>query len=590
MKKLVSLVACLALIMGMAGISSGCQGKAADPLSIEPAGQKTIRVVEKFRDEPLNYKLIDYKDIARRYQEMVFDLDTPVGDMLPAGHWLTPTNLLNVKQSFALLPYLGHPLYGTSFSDGIATIGSVLGSTLAGVDMSNQNGEAGTNWVYLLQDFYNSRTGARTLTNNIGAGTTQSFWNDLIPTLLYFAVAEHYEGIRSQETVLRGLADTWCDAAEALVGSADSPGFEWSSYDTLSKKPVYNNRGFREPDGAGGAALVNWYAYKLFGDEKYLQAAKQCMDWLEALDYNPTYEGLTTYLPAAAARMNVEAGTDYHLERMINWSFELDATYRTNWGVLWDTWGEYDAAGLVGSSYIHGGYGFAMNTYLNASNILPIARYYPSYADAIGKYLLNVAANSRLFYEGELPDGQSQHGGAPHTENMPVAYEAVRKSYNGITPYQKADPTSGLWENASRYDYGLYGGGMVGMMAAMVDSTDVEKILKLDCRATDFYGADGYPTYLLYNPYGEEKTVHIDVGEEQVDLYDAVSNKLLTKKASGEAAVAIPAKGSRLLVYLPAGAKLTLEENGNLYADGKFINHLSPTLCFTEGLQQDDVI
>ena len=47
----------------------------------------------------------------------------------------------------------------------------------------------------------------------------------------------------------------------------------------------------------------------------------------------------------------------------------------------------------------------------------------------------------------------------------------------------------------------VYSTSPVGILGAIVDTTDVKGILRLDCNATDFYSQRNYTAYLYYNPY-----------------------------------------------------------------------------------------
>lgn len=77
---------------------------------------------------------------------------------------------------------------------------------------------------------------------------------------------------------------------------------------------------------------------------------------------------------------------------------------------------------------------------------------------------------------------------------------------------------------SSATDICLYGSAWVGMLASIVDTTNVECILQLDCNVTDFYSTRKYPTYLLFNPYFEAKEVTLNQHfTEPTDLYDLVS-------------------------------------------------------------------
>jgi len=106
--------------------------------------------------------------------------------------------------------------------------------------------------------------------------------------------------------------------------------------------------------------------------------------------------------------------------------------------------------------------------------------------------------------------------------------------------------------------FSLYSTSIVGIFGAIVNKTDVEGILALDCNATDFYAPNKYPEYLFYNPYGKDTTVTYS-SEESVDLFDVVSKKYLAKGESGKVKIKLPAGKAALVVILPSGTKLKMD-------------------------------
>ena len=97
--------------------------------------------------------------------------------------------------------------------------------------------------------------------------------------------------------------------------------------------------------------------------------------------------------------------------------------------------------------------------------------------------------------------------------------------------------------------------------------TNVDKILQINCTATDFYSTEFFPTFLYYNPYDTLKEVcFYNDAKSKVDLYDALNNEYLAHDALEENCFEIQAKSSRLIVVLPSGSKLTME-------DGKYITN-----------------
>src|SRR3546814_18081680 len=90
------------------------------------------------------------------------------------------------------------------------------------------------------------------------------------------------------------------------------------------------------------------------------------------------------------------------------------------------------------------------------------------------------------------------------------------------------------------------------MLASIVNTTDEEMILQLNCNATDFFGDRTFDTYLYYNPYPENQTIHFDAGSEPVRVYDLVERAFLPGTAPGTTALKIPPDQARLIVLVPA--------------------------------------
>jgi hypothetical protein len=181
--------------------------------------------------------------------------------------------------------------------------------------------------------------------------------------------------------------------------------------------------------------------------------------------------------------------------------------------------------------------------------LIPLVRYDTRFAKDVGKWMLNVANNARLFYPDALsPELQSSAfwKGDP---NHVIAYEGLRKSWNGKSPYATGDALRNGW---AATDFGLYGSSYVGVFGGIINPTSDERILQLDCLKTDFYHNPAYPTYLYYNPYNISKSVAINVGPEPKDLYDAVSHKFLVKNATNTAIFNLSPESAAVIVVVPA--------------------------------------
>ncbi len=132
----------------------------------------------------------------------------------------------------------------------------------------------------------------------------------------------------------------------------------------------------------------------------------------------------------------------------------------------------------------------------------------------------------------------------------------MTRNYN-VQPYASGDPLTWGWGDT---DLGLYGSAYAGILGGIVSTTNVEKILELDLLKTDYYRPPAYPTSLYYNPYSEPKVVTKNVGTDLVDLYDTVSHRYLAANVSGDVDFTIQADSAVVIVTIPAGAIVTLDQ------------------------------
>lgn len=249
---------------------------------------------------------------------------------------------------------------------------------------------------------------------------------------------------------------------------------------------------------------------------------------------------------------------------MLHWSFDGTAICREGWGVLVGNWNGFDISGTVGSTVDRGGYGFLMNTYDAAWPLVPMVRYNQSYANAIGKWMLNAANASKFFYPQYMPD---EHETIPQLADVSkgvIAYEGIIKKSNmpqyENVPAPVAQGDGPLWvpgKNPAESQLSVYGSGHVGIFGSIIKTTDVEGILQLDLLATDFFRDKAYPSYLYYNPHTADKTVTVSSSDgKKKDFYDTVSGKFVAKNVTS-AKIKLSGRNSAVIVMVPAGGKIT---------------------------------
>src|SRR5690606_7637741 len=261
--------------------------------------------------------------------------------------------------------------------------------------------------------------------------------------------------------------------------------------------------------------------------------------------------------------MNAVRGTAYDVAKLVRWCFDVGPL--RSWGTVVGTWGGYDVSGLVGEVNGRNDYAFAMNTFEHVGALVPLVRYDERFARAVGRWVLNAANAARLFYPNALPEANQDAQGwsRAYDPDGVVAYEALRQVAGSRSPFATGDAVGGGW---AATNLALYGASHVGILGGIVDTTDVPYVLRLDARRTDYF-ADGYPTFLYYNPHDTEQTVAIDAGEAVVDLYDAVRDRFVATGVRGVTPVTLPPDDAVLLVHVPAGAG-RVEEAGHLVAGG----------------------
>jgi hypothetical protein len=276
--------------------------------------------------------------------------------------------------------------------------------------------------------------------------------------------------------------------------------------------------------------------------------------------------------------MNAELGKNYDVDKMINWTFEPfePLRARADWGAITGTWGGYDVHGLIGSMTDQSGYAFAMETHQHVAALVPVVRYYQSYARDIGKWVLNAANAARLFYSNALDAAHQANWNwcNSYDPNACISYEALRATWASNSPYASGDPlTRWGWGNT---DLGLYSSSHVGYIGGILKTTNVEKILQLDLLKTDWFHDDAYPSYLYYNPYDTSQMVDINVGPNTVNIYDTVSATFLKTAVTGQTSLTIDADSAVVAVLAPVGGTVTYNNtNGvnQMLIDGVVVDY-----------------
>jgi hypothetical protein len=682
----------------IAAFAAGCQNSSGTRV-VTP--QIELPKVSAMPDVPQPYRLRDWKKTARDFDSFVFDFNK-TGKHLPVI-WIDDRPNSYPEETFAIPAYISSYLKENNHYDTITCLGAVGGASLIGIDKSAQNGR---NWVAMCKNYFSRSNGQNLYLNNVPGTTGQTFWYEILPNILFYRIYHQYPLEPDLEDQFYSVADQWYKACEGMGGSARPfivPDFNHTAYDFNNSRPVDNGI-WKEAGSSAGIAWIEYMAYAVSGNEKYLTGAKWGMDYLEQIDFNPYYEMLLPQAMYLSARMNAELGCDYDTVRIMNWILEGDNWRK--WGVNANRWGDYDCAGLSSSISDDFSYAFAMNTFNIAANIAPIPRYNKRLAAAVGKWMLNLTNSASLFYPDSLPpqmqseyewaskydpqyciayeglkqykvlytrpvqavlksglidSGQSDYAfkrgqfqvlksgdnGLDYTwkiknqdsfsrfvlinASMPECPKGARpvisysnkpdsgfaklfeidsagpknywkdlgvfkghlylkltcktagckiriddiymRSKSKPGPYASGDPKDFNW--GPETDMGLYGSSFVGFLAAVVDPTDVEAVLRIDCVKTDFFHDKAYPTYLYYNPYNEPKKITYqlpiqtaDISKPlKYDIYETVSGSYLVREISRDTKITVPAKSSIVTVLIPSSVVLKKQGSKMLAGD-----------------------
>jgi len=523
--------------------------------------------IDSMPDHPTPYKMLDWHDKAVNFDAVIFD-HSAKGEYQPFI-WLDSAKRNINQTTFGLYTVIGDVRQGPGVNNGefheaINSMGALLSAGLVGIDKTNQNG---FNYVRMVQNYFNCHNGWNIMMNNtcpevaqLGGGYGRDWWYDVYPNVLYYAVCNVFPDVNRADSLQHIIAEQFYKADSVLNGNYDYSYFDYSKMKGMRNHIVY------QQDAAAGHAYVLFSAYQKYKDKRYYNGAISALKALLGQKESRFYEVLMPFGAYTAARLNAEHGTNYDTKKILKWTFDgchaKDGRY--GWSIINDTWGDFDVSGIQGSFSHDGGYGFLMNTFDMAWPLVPMVRYEPQYAKAIGKWMLNAANAARLFYPYEIPNKNQWLPEQKAVTKNVIAYEGLKKTdifdkkeLKGVSPVALGDGPHWVVGQPNISMFSIYGSAHVGIFGAIIRKTNVEQILQLNCLATDFYCNKAYPTYLYYNPYNEEKNIEFFNSNGKVDLYDALSHKIIAKRIEKKGEFTIRGNSARLIVAIPAGSKIT---------------------------------
>lgn len=539
-----------------------------------PVEQRPVARIETMPAAPERFALADWRQIALDLDRYLYDFEAR-GEHLPLI-WLDSARRNVPTVSFGLYTAVGDLRQGPRRNNGehheaLGVLGSIYGSTLVGIDKSRQEG---LNYVRMCQNYFNSATGWNIVMNNtcpesgaLGGGYGRDFWYDIFPNMLFYAIGEHYPDVDGVDAIMHTVAEQFTAADSVIMHTVGN--YRLREFDFGRMQPGNRER-MLQSDAAAGFAYVLYGAWRKYGDPRYLRAARSAMDALNAETGSPFYEVIMPFAVYMAARMNAEAGSAYDVAKFFDWTFDGQSRSRPGWGVLTGSFDSYAVDGLCGS--VSEEYAFAMNTFALMWPLLPAVRYDQSFARAVGRWAVNAVGNARYFYPQYVAPAHQSLTDTSIARGV-IAYEGFRRhdkydrpQLQGVEGVAIGDGPQWVAGNPQHAMLSVYGSAYAGIFGAAVRPTNIEKILQLDCTATDLF-AQSHPTYLYYNPYATGKSVRIDLGPAPTDLYDTVSRTYLCRRKSGVHYFDLAPDAARVVVLLPAGGRRRVRD-GVLYVDG----------------------
>jgi hypothetical protein len=551
---------------------------------------KTVDKIQSFPYLPSDYRFFDFKNAAIELDNILFHFaeneevflpfyiadDPSTWD--PIGYWIdqprqppeyNPLQTGYLKRTFGMPTYVGDTRAISSGSEALNTISAVLGASYAGVDKQNQSFNDVV-YDFVEMTFASYDTGSK-LVYNFGL-QGQEFWYDILPQIMFARLYDLYPYTPFMKEIVLIGADQWLKSLPNFIKD-DEVNYEFVGYNVVLDSPTLGGNHLEPPNG--GLAFLFYSAYQITSDVKYLNGAKEVLDYLQSYQKNPNYESLTDYAPWVAAVLNAKYGTDYDVGKFIDFLFDEDSSFRPGWSVMSGYFGDHAVHGLVGQA---NDYAFAMNSFHLASTLAPLVKYDVRYADDIGRYMLNLVANAQHFFPHHLPlSKQSMASYLPFDEEGVLIYEGFKREVNSIVGYAGGDATTIEKFGNLPSDLSVYSSAFMGSLGGLISPTNVHGILKTNLNTTDSFGFNNYPHYMFYNPFDIDKTIRFDGGQTPYDLYDLSSKSIIGRDLIGPINLLIPYQSSKVIVQLPQLTEL-VTDNHQIFIDNQLLSEIKPAV------------
>ena len=165
------------------------------------------------------------------------------------------------------------------------------------------------------------KNGLMVFQNSPNGQTTDDWWYETMPNVFFFQLYSLYPNMEGFNTIFDSVADQMLKSVYAMGGSTTpwqilSMNYQGWDYAAMAPSPLHQHN---EPEAAGAIAWILYSAFKETGNSKYRVGAELSMEYLNGLTSNPSYELQLPYGVYTAAKMNAELGTNYDVNKMLNW-------------------------------------------------------------------------------------------------------------------------------------------------------------------------------------------------------------------------------------------------------------------------------
>ncbi len=457
------------------------------------------------------FQIRDWKQVAYDFNELIREnTDTVWSDdykPILQNDGITPNFLQGFTYVSSFVGYYGNWTAASDDAGMLGFITNVIGMTLSGSNMMNYSAY---DEAKMAASYFSIDKDYGVAFHSVNGGPEQSMWYQLVSGLLLGQMTDLYTQGRcftmqydestapliskatgttseySLEETFKRTAIRWRDANDALkVPNGGEPynyyTYHWNTVSSGSTGYAVSGTSNTDPDDDDAntnmphtAAAIGWIEYMAHirfgsGTNNFLDAAKDAIGALNDRpeNKNPAHDILLPYGAITAARMDAEENFPSDTSKIMNWHFDTKYSYEARTGTTAThinnatgvaagngpddgaAWGDYRVDGLVGKAGEPLRKVYPLNTFMSAGVLAPVARYDQRFAPSIGKWLLNVAYNSRLFYINAFDD---LHGSDPEyqrTHQTSAAWgqydekSAMTYEFLGYTAYPITKATSG---------------------------------------------------------------------------------------------------------------------------------------------------